>query len=175
MNDTFRRSFPVVTMGGAPLPWKAEQALSEVRVEQSLNVPAAFTLRFNDVDGALLSADQFALGNKVEIGVDIANVVTSLMKGEITGLSAEMDGMTGQEQLVVTGLDGRLRLTRGVKVRDFLNVSDSDVVRKIAGENKLKPEVDTSSRVHDYLLQSVSDFEFIDQRAQACGFEWWVD
>jgi phage protein D len=81
-----------------------------------------------------------------------------------------------QQQFVVTGLDLRHRLTRGVKVRTFLSMTDGAVVTKIARENGLRVDVDRDYKptINEYLLQCCSDFEFIEERARAIGFDWWV-
>jgi phage protein D/phage baseplate assembly protein gpV len=103
----------------------------------------------------------------------VKGVVTRLMTGEITALGAELDGLH-QQQFVVTGLDRRHRLARGVKVRTFVKQSDSAAVKTIAGDYGLSVKSDPTSAVHEYLLQSGTDYEFISERALACGFDWWV-
>lgn len=174
MTDRHRRGLVSIKVNGTPLPEAALGALREVRVEQSLNVPDAFTLRFSDPGGTVLDDPSFGLGARVEIGVDTGGVVARLMTGEITGLAAEMESFEAQH-LVVTGLDRRHRMARGVKVETYLKVTDTDVVEKIANRNGLRVQAGASGAVYDYLLQTTSDYEFVGQRARACGFEWWVD
>jgi len=171
--DQHRRAFVSITVGGRPLSDAVLLALSEVRVDQSLHVADAFTLRFNDHDLAILAGKSFDLGAEVDIGIDSQGVVTSLMTGEVTSLSAELDGLH-QQQFVVTGLDRRHRLSRGVKVRTFTKSTDSDVVRKIAGEYGLGVSIDATSGRHEYLMQCGTDYEFIAERARNCGYRWWV-
>ncbi|HYH51108.1 MAG TPA: VgrG-related protein, partial [Acidimicrobiia bacterium] len=174
MIDKHRRGLVSIKVKGRPLPAAVLRALSEVRVEQSRNVPDAFTLRFNDHEGDRMADPSFDLGAELEIGVDVGGVVKPIMTGQVTGVAAELDGLN-QQQFIVTGLDGRHRLTRGVKVRTFLNSTDADVVRKIASENGLTARVDASSTTYEYLLQSSSDYDFVAERARASGYQWWVE
>jgi len=90
--DGHRRALVSVKVAGTPLAEASLRALAEVRVEQSLHVPDAFTLRFNDHDLSLLGGSKFDLGVEVEVGVDVKGVVTRLMTGEVTALCAELDG-----------------------------------------------------------------------------------
>jgi uncharacterized protein involved in type VI secretion and phage assembly len=172
--DEYRRGLVSIRVGGVPLSEAMLQSLAEVRVEQSLHVPDAFTLRFDDHDLELLDAEVFDLGVEVEVGIDVDGVVVRLMSGEVTALSADLDGLR-QQQFVVTGLDRRHRLARGVKVRTFVNQTDADAVRTIATQHGLADDVDATAGVHEYLLQCSTDFEFLCERARLCGFEWWVD
>ncbi|HEY4410960.1 MAG TPA: VgrG-related protein, partial [Acidimicrobiia bacterium] len=171
--DQHRRALVSIKVEGKPLSDAVLLALTEVRVDQSLHVPDTFTLRFNDHDLTILGGATFDLGAEVDIGIDSHGVVTSLMSGEVTSLSAELDGMH-QQQFVVTGLDRRHRLSRGVKVRTFTKSKDNDVVSKIAQEYGLRVDADATSGQHEYLLQCGTDYEFIAERARYCGFHWWV-
>ena len=171
--DGHRRALVNVKVAGSPLSEATLRALAEVRVEQSLHVPDAFTLRFNDHDLSLLGGTKFELGTEVEVGIDVAGVVTRLMTGEVTAICAELDGLH-QQQFVVTGLDRRHRLARGVKVRTFVNQTDAAAIGTIAREHGLRVSSDSTPGVHEYLLQCGTDYEFVSERARMCGFDWWV-
>src|SRR5438067_10830147 len=171
--DGHRRALVSVKVAGSLLSDATLRALTEVRVEQSLHVPDSFTLRFNDHDLSLLGGTKFDLGTEVEVGIDVKGVVTRLMTGEVTALCAELDGLH-QQQFVVTGLDRRHRLARGVKVRTFVNQTDGAAIRTIATEHGLRVSGDATPGVHEYLLQCGTDYEFVAERARVGGCDWWV-
>ncbi|HEY3240421.1 MAG TPA: phage baseplate assembly protein V, partial [Acidimicrobiia bacterium] len=171
--DEHRRALVSIKVNGSALKDATLAALTEVRVEQSLHVPDAFTLRFNDHDLELVGATTFDLGAEIEVAVDTRGAVTRLVTGEVTGLCAELDGLD-QQQFVVTGLDRRHRLARGVKVRTFVNQTDGNAVTKVAQQHGLRVSADPTPGLHEYLLQCGSDYEFVSERARACGFDWWV-
>ena len=48
----------------------------------------------------------------------------------------------------------------------------SDIVKKVAGDGGLTPEVDSTQGVHEHVLQAnVSDLEFLYSLARVTGFE----
>jgi phage protein D/phage baseplate assembly protein gpV len=169
-----RRDLVRIQVAGTPLAEADHQALSELRVEQSLHAADAFSLRFNDHDLELVGDARFGLGAVVEISINTEGVFTPVIVGEVTSLTADLDALD-QQQFVVAGLDRRHRLARGVKIRTFVNVTDSDVVRKIAGEHGLSIKSGATTTTYDYLLQCGTDYDFIGERARLCGFDWWVD
>ena len=172
--DGYRRALVTIKVGGAPLSDALLRSLAEVRVEQSLHVPDAFTLRFDDHDLELLGSHVFDPGVEVEVGVDARGTVTRLITGEVTAVAADLDGLR-QQQFVVTGLDRRHRLARGVRVRTFVNATDGDAVNTIASEYGLAVKADATATIHEYLLQCGTDYQFLSERARVCGFDWWVE
>jgi len=98
-----------------------------------------------------------------------------LLVGEIT--TVEPDYPYGSAPVVVLrGYDRAHRLHRGKKTRSFVQMTDSDIVTKIAREYGLKPEVDDTTEVYPYILENnQSDFEFIMERARRLGFSFLVD
>src|SRR5262249_7314150 len=53
----------------------------------------------------------------------------------------------------------------------FLDVTDSDIVSKIAKEAGLKADVDTTKTKFDYLVQTnQTDMEFLQERARRIGY-----
>ena len=163
-----------VTVNGAPLSESNYDALIDVRVEQSVHVPDRFALRFRDPTFALLDGDTFAIGRPVDISFSNGTDEAVVMRGEVTVLVAEQSP-TGRHELVVSGLDRGHRLARGSMWRTFVMMTDSNVASQIAGERGFTPDVDSSTVTHDYLMQRGTDYAFLNERARAIGFDWWVD
>jgi phage protein D len=66
-----------------------------------------------------------------------------------------------------------LRMTR--RTRTFASSSDADVVRQIASDHGLSPDVSLSGPTHKVLAQlNQSDLAFLRERARALGAEVWV-
>jgi phage protein D len=98
-----------------------------------------------------------------------------LLIGEIT--SVEPEYPYGSVPVVVLrGYDRAHRLHRGKKTRSFVQMTDSDIVTKITRDYGLKPEIDGTTEVYEYILQNnQSDFEFVMERARRLGYSFLVD
>ncbi|MFN2505988.1 MAG: VgrG-related protein [Acidimicrobiales bacterium] len=160
-------------MSGSPLSTALYDDLIDARVEQSVHVPDRFSLRFRDPTFEVIDANTFTIGDSVDISVSDGQTENVVTRGEITAIASEQ-GASGRHELIVSGLDRGHRLARGPMSRTFLNVTDSDVARTIAGEKGLQADVEASTVRHEYLLQSGTDYAFLTDRARAIGYDWWV-
>lgn len=161
-----------IKVDGALVPTELMNALAEVVVDTSLQLPSMFTIRVADselkwVDGALLS-----LGKKVEISAQPAGGQEGvLIKGEITALEPSFSA-EGKTVLLVRGYDKAHRLHRGKKTRTFLSQTDSDIVQKIAGEAGLSTDMDATSIRYDFVMQNnQTNMEFLSARAERLGYQ----
>ena len=161
---------PLVSVNGSELPVATLNAMIGLRVSSGLRIPSRAVLEFLD-DGFVVSAGStFGLGSKVSITTSGG---TSLFTGEVTGV--DLDVEHGAPNLSVIADDASYKMTLGNKVRTFTQVSSSDVVNKIAGEYGLSVSATATSVVHEYLMQSDSDFGFLTELADRAGYDWWVD
>ena len=159
----------------------------DLNVEQDVALPEAFTIRFRDsrdlkaqgMEGyfGLLNSDRFRIGAAVEIRLGRGGPSQSMLVGEIT--SVEMEARpNGDTLLVVAGYDRAHRLHRERRTRAFIQVFDTDVVRRIARENGLTPDVNdvgTDGPLHEHLFQdNQTDWELLRTRAADLGCEVFV-
>lgn len=167
-----------IKIEGTDIPEDLMDALLEAEVETTLHLPSMFTLRFHDdklkwVDDSLLTP-----GKEVEILLSdpTANfALKSVLKGEITAIEPEFEE-NSLATIIVRGYDYSHRLHRGSKARVFIKSTDSDIATKIAGENSLSTQIESTSQQHEHVFQDhQSDFEFLYARAQRVGFEMFVD
>jgi phage protein D len=166
-----------ILVNGTALPVMAAAHVVEVSVEADTELPDMFSLvivasdeledEFEWVD----DADLFAVGNAVEVKLGYAEQLTSLFKGEVTGLEPSFTS-DRLPTLVVRGYDRRHRLTRGRQTRSFLKKKDSDIAAQIAREAGLTAQVVDSKVIHDYVLQAnQTDYEFLLERASRINYE----
>jgi len=164
----------VITIDGTPLPAELYALLALVRVEESVHLPDSFTLRFDDPHFELLDQMKFKAGTKIDIAFSAEGDVVTVTRGEVTSLAIEQDS-GGRHELVVSGMDITYRLARGTKTRSFQQMTDADIAEQIAGEYGFETEIDATSDVHDYVLQSSeSDYAFLRQRGDRIGFDLWI-
>jgi uncharacterized protein involved in type VI secretion and phage assembly len=177
VNTTVLVTAPAIKVSGAPVPASDDEALVDLRVAQGISIPSELTLRFSDTTFELLDGTRYQVGNEVEVSFpDSTGTSTKVFNGEIVSVSADQqaDRYDGCE-LVVTALDLSHRLGHETKVRTFQKQKYSDVVRKIAGEHGLRADVDDTTVTFDYLIQTTTNYAFLDEIAFRTGFQWRVD
>lgn len=170
-----------------------QQNILEVFVEESLHLPAMFVLKILNSDERTGEAEKllgyekyFNMGDTIKIGFavtkqdyasedDIEN--SHLIDGEITAIEGNFIAK-GRAEIVVRGYDVSSRLQRGRYTKSFQEMSDSDIVKKIAKLDEVNidiGQVDDSGPIHDHVFQTnQTNMEFLRERAARIGFELFV-
>jgi phage protein D len=165
-----------VKIQGTDLPKAAYSDLIEATVHEDLLAPSMFTLNLLSWDNntqkiTWADDDLLAVGNSIEIEVGYTKPLTSIAKGEITGLELAV-GQDAAPVLTVRGYDRSHRLTRGHKTRSFTKMTDSDIAGRIAQEQGLSVSAVSTKVKLEYVMQNnQTDLEFLRQRATAIGYE----
>lgn len=179
---TDRRNFDTLTpefclrINGEELPVEAKSDLISVEVLEDVGAMSMFNFRLPCWDNAEMKPkwiddDLFKEGNIVEIQMGYRDNLEEIIRGEITGLEPEFP-IEAPPTLTVRGYDRRHRLMGNSKTRAFLNMKDSDIASRIAGDYSLSPDVEDTRISLEYVLQhNQTDFQFLSERAQRIGFE----
>jgi len=95
--------------------------------------------------------------------------------GRITGIEAHYPAAQIPEILVLA--EDRLQdLRMERRTRSFENVSDADIIRKIASQHGLTAQIDADGPTYKVLVQlNQSDLAFLRERAAAIDAELWID
>lgn len=152
-------------------------AVSEVVVEDEINLPGMFTIKLrtvnfetNEWQGLDLKTIKPGDEIKVAMGMDQAE---DLITGEVTALEAVFGEAC---YLEIRGYDRLHRLRFGAKRRSFKDMKDSDIASSIAGEAGLSAEAEDTGTVQPYLFQNnQSNYEFLLARANRLGYEMLVE
>lgn len=158
-----------IQVDGRDLPTSAMDQLIDLIVEDDLDQPAMFVLRFHDQEYALIDSDSFKLGGEVRLRANNpAGRPGLLLVGEVTALETEQ--AQGNTTYLVRGYDRSHRLHRGRKTRTFLDQSDSDIASRVAREAGLQADVASTPVRHAYVIQdNQTDFAFLKARAARVG------
>jgi phage protein D len=160
-----------IKLGGSDASDEIMGAIEEVVVEDDVNLPTVITIRLADPDVELIDDASLAIGTEIEI--ELGDPLERVGLGEITAL--ELDQQRGTARVIVQAFDRAHRLHRGRHVRTFQQMTDADVVQKIASDAGLQADAEGSSQ-HEYLIQdNLSDFAFLAERALLTGMELTVD
>jgi len=113
----------------------------------------------------------FDFGRELRIGL----AGEPLFTGRITGLEAQF-AEHGFPSLTVLAEDRHqdLRMTR--RTRTFTEVSDADVIQRVAGDHGLRADVAVTGPTYQVLAQlNQSDLAFLRERARAVDAELWMN
>lgn len=145
----------------------------ELTVQEDINLPSLFTIRFNIVDfqkGDTKGTDleNFMIGDVVKVMLGIDDHV-EIITGEITSLDFSFEKAPFME---IRGYNRLHRLRFGSMRRSFKNMKDSDIASLIASEINLTPEVESTETVYPYIFQNnQSNYDFLLERAKRIGYE----
>lgn len=187
-------SLPILELGGQQAPPELIKDLLQITVEESLHLPAMFTLVVHN--SYLPTNDKaeyqpwrheklFEIGQKVRIGFISSTTQDAhfnlekqgyLINGEITAIEVHFNSKS-EAPIIIRGYDTSHRLHRGRHNRSFLNNTDSDIVRKIIQEVGIEVgQIDESGEVYDYVFQeNQTNMEFLRERAARIGFELFIE
>lgn len=165
-----------IKIGGEDAPEELMNNLIDVTVEDSVHLPDMFAIRLHDPRLHWVDSQTFAEGKEVQISAAPreGGSATKLITGEITAVQPDF-GLDARPTLTVQGYDRSHRLHRGLHTRSFLQMTDSDIATKIAQEEELRAQVDSTRQVHDYVFQNnQTNMELLHDRAVRIGYELFV-
>lgn len=114
-------------------------------------------------------------GKRLQIRAGSGQDAVTLFDGRITGLEARFPAHQAPELTVLA--EDRLqdlRMTR--RTRSFEDVSIADVVRRVAGDHSLTPNVDLPGPTHRHIAQvNQSDLAFLLDRCRLLDADVWVE
>ena len=157
------------TLDGSDATEDFMRDLMEVTVESSLHLPDVATLVLHDPHLRWIDADSLAPGKSVKIAARHTSDEKPIFDGEIVEL--EPDFQSATQILTVRAFDRLHRLARGQHMRSFQNVTDGDLVTKLAQEVGLKAHSAPTNQVHPYVFQNnQTNLAFLRDRAAALGY-----
>jgi len=185
MTQTYR-AIPTLLIDDEPAPSGLMEDILQLVVEESLHRPCAFTLVLqNDYQSGSEQPWRYQsllqIGKPIKIGFSTGTTEAPdynqphnryLLEGEITAIETQFSEKS-QAPIFVRGYDVSHRLHRGMHNRSFQNMTDSDIVKKIAAEVGIKlGAIADSSIPHDYVFQeNQTNMDFLRERAARLGFE----
>jgi uncharacterized protein involved in type VI secretion and phage assembly len=155
-----------------------ENQIQEVRVQDSLSLPTAFSITFaprdlsRGLDPLAVEGVDPSIGAEVEIflGAPRDTRKQKLADGEITALEPNFapEGI----RLVATGYDRSHRLHRNRKTRTFQQMGTEQIVQKVVSEAGLNAHAQSTRVQHEFVQQNnETDWEFIHRLASMFEFE----
>lgn len=143
--------------------------LMEATVENSLHLPDMATLILYDADLKWCDNSTLAPGKSLKVLIVTQQQQHSIFDGEIVEIEPNFD--QGVQRLTIRAFDRMHRLARGQQTRSFVNVTDGDLLHRLAGEAGLSASVDATPEVYPYVFQNnETNLVFLQRRAAALGY-----
>jgi len=158
-------------LGGSEAPSDFISQVHGVDVDQSLILPAMFTIRIQDPEMRWVDSDLLTIGQEVEISArSLERAQAWLITGEITAIEPQFPE-EGVPIVLVRGYDRLVRLARGTRSRTFVEMTDSDIASRIASDHGLRADARSTRTVHPHAYQdNTSDLAFLQERARLLGY-----
>lgn len=173
----------IITAGedNQPLEPDLMKWLVEIRVEQDINNPTRFAIRFEDnvCEGDFELADQPALQTNTMISVIApANDTTlrCLVRGPVTEVKTEKHiGATGT-WVEIHGEDRRVEMNREI-VKSRKSGTAEAIASQILADYSFTPDAADASQQYDDTTQRIqrgSDLNFLNEIASENGLDFWI-
>lgn len=169
-----------ITVEGAELSTEIHDALTDMRVVQSMGVPAYGRLSFRvESTGYGLAADKITtkLGQALKIQIDDGSAAWTIFDGLVVSIGLELDTGTSQH-IVIEGYDKLYKLGRKSMAKTYKNQSVRDIITVLAadagvGGGTIDAAVGTAVREHSF--QHATPYAFVDRLVRDAGCEWLVE
>ncbi|GGR92824.1 VgrG-related protein [Deinococcus sedimenti] len=163
-----------LNLNGRDMPEEQFRMIDEITVDSSLQLPDVASITLRDPEGELVDDTTYKLGARIKVIAQVRGNKETVFDGEIVEIEPRFS--QGTQQLRLRAFDRLHRLSRGTHTKSYQNVSDMDLVKKIAGEVGLTAKTGSASIVHAYVLQhNQSHLAFLRERAARLGYILFVD
>lgn len=163
-----------VQLDGSDAPDDLLTSIVDIKVENSLHLPDVATIALHDARLRWVDDGRLSPGKEVKLFAAGGAAKRLLFDGEIVEIEPAFT--QGTQRLVVRAFDRLHRLMRGRYVRTFLNMTDGDLMQKIAREVGLECELGPMTQVHPYILQSnETNLTLLQHRASVHGYFLYVE
>jgi phage protein D len=144
--------------------------LRDITMESTIHLPDVAVVSFHDKGMGLVDSGLFEVGKSLKILSRENNKDKRIFDGEIVQVEPQFS--YPNIYMTVRAFDRLHRLNRGKYTRDFQNMSDADIAKKIAGEMKLgSSKIESTSPIHPYVFQdNETNLEFLQKRAEGIGY-----
>jgi uncharacterized protein involved in type VI secretion and phage assembly len=163
-----------IRVAGRRLDPEDMDLVEKIEVRNFVGLPDMATIRMADPEGRNVADPPFFIGDEIEIMLgDIeAPNPSAVFTGEVVTFEPEFT--TAAATISVRAYDKSHRLNRNRRSATFQDMTLSDVVKKVVGENGLQAgTIDATTTVHPFLQQSMeTDLDFINRLAalENCEF-----
>lgn len=171
-------SIRVGTTAAQPLSDDLQLKVLRTVVDSRRNAPTMIEVMFRDDEADLLERAGLGIGTSLEVWTSPSGpgaAAALVGGGEVTAVEGDYVDLS----LITTvrAYDRSHRLQLGSRVRTFVNMTDSDIARRIAQEAGLPVgRIEATRTSHTHLGQmNQTDWDFLGWRCREIGYEFGID
>lgn len=163
-----------LSLEGEVVPSELAEAVVGVTVETSLQLPAMAEVVIEDTALRWIDDDRLMPGAALRVTASVRGGEALLFDGEVVELEPRFDAST--QTLSLRAFDRMHRLGIGAAVRTFQDVTDGDLLERLAAEAGLRGEAAQARGVHAHVFQAAeSSLALLRRRARARGWLLWAE
>ncbi len=149
--------------------------MEHVYVRLSEQGISRMSLVFADHERDWEKVSRFGGGAKVEAELDLEDHVDTVFSGELTGVRSRVR-IGGGLVLTLEAEDKLHRLKRSQRQRILLDLTDGDLVQKLASECGMTADVEDNGIVYSSIIQyGVTNYDLLQERAGRIGYVYWAE
>ena len=138
-----------------------ESDVKEIRVEKHIDQASTFTITLSDMGRKWTDHPDFAEGGKIKIMLGYKDAVEEVISGRVTGMKP-LFKKNSAERVMIRGYDIMHQLHRGKKTVTFANMTDKEIVEKIATDAGVGVECEEIGTVRELSAQvNQTDYEYL--------------
>jgi phage protein D len=138
-----------------------ESDVKEILVEKRIDQSSTFGITMSDMGQKWTDHPDFIEGAKIKIMLGYKDAVEEVMSGVVTGKSTVFR-KNSDERIMIKGHDIIHRLHRGKKTITYANMTDKEIVEKIAGDAGVGVDCEEIGKMQTFAVQTnQTDYEYL--------------
>jgi phage protein D len=151
----------IVYLNGKRLSSDMESDIKEIVVEKRIDYTSSFAITMADMGRKWTDNANFVEGSKIRIMLGYKDAVQDVIEAVITGISPVFR-KNSDERVIIRGSDIMHVLHRGKKTIAFSNMTDKQIVQKIAKDAGIGVDAGDIGATRAFTMQNdMTDYEFL--------------
>jgi phage protein D len=151
----------IVYLNETRISVEMESDVKEIRVEKRIDQSSSFTLTMSDMGRKWTDHPDFIEGTKIKIMLGYKDAVEEVISGTVTGMKPVFR-KNADERIAIIGQDIIHKLHRGKKTITYVNMTDKEIVEKIAAEAGVGIDTEEIGALKEFSVQNdQTDYEYL--------------
>lgn len=164
----------IIYADGRRLDPEHEGALKSIRINDSLNNIAKFSLTFDISKTDIIEKGLIIQNSEISIHLGYKDNIEEIFSGYVTGFHTIFSEYNS-EQLLVNGRSFLNRLDQSIRSRSFEKSKPSDIIKKILDEHSLKAEVDDFGEMNEFSSEEdFTDYAYLKYMTEFYGKQFYA-